>query len=443
MNLFAPKHRIGILIVVAALVVSIALPASASVLNSEPEQVTNVMAFSKNGTSTGEISFSVEDFRVIGNESASLDSIILTTLPAREAGILMVGDEPLVAGDVVAVTALEGMRFCPLVSPALSSTSFTFEPVFTSGKSGDPVNVNLYLLTEENNAPVAENIEFTTYKNVAYTGQFSAVDPEGDLVTFQLVDKPARGSVTLSEDGSAEFVYTPYENKTGKDSFTYVAIDAVGNTSDEATVKLKIEKPSTKVTYADMDGHPAYNAAIRLAEEEIFIGAKMDDSYYFQPDLPMTRVEFLALAMAATDSEVLSGIKTTGFYDDDSIETWAKPYVASALKSGTVQGALSKDGQIVFRGNNTITTTEAAVLLDRMLSVSDVAIETWSGNTDLIPTWACQSVMNLETVGILRANGNGTLILSDEMTRADAAQMLVSALNVIENRDNSEGWLNW
>ena len=32
----------------------------------------------------------------------------------------------------------------------------------------------------------------------------------------------------MPEDGSSEFVYTPYENKTGKDSFTYVAVDAVG-----------------------------------------------------------------------------------------------------------------------------------------------------------------------------------------------------------------------
>ena len=57
----------------------------------------------------------------------------------------------------------------------------------------------------------------------------------------------------MPEDGSSEFVYTPYENKTGKDSFTYVAVDAVGNSSDPATVKIKIEKPNTKVTYADMD----------------------------------------------------------------------------------------------------------------------------------------------------------------------------------------------
>ena len=39
------------------------------------------------------------------------------------------------------------------------------------------------------------------------------MDPEGDLLTFQLISKPARGAVTQAEDGSAAFTYTPYENK--------------------------------------------------------------------------------------------------------------------------------------------------------------------------------------------------------------------------------------
>ena len=49
---------------------------------------------------------------------------------------------------------------------------------------------------------------------------------------------------------------SPYENKTGKDSFTYVAVDPAGNVSPEAKVSIQIEKPDTKVTYADMEGNP-------------------------------------------------------------------------------------------------------------------------------------------------------------------------------------------
>lgn len=438
-----PFRRLTVLLLAFTLVLAMSLSVSASVSGSEDFQSAAVSAFSKNGTVADVITFSAEDFRVTGDEKVSLDSVILTSLPASEAGTLMMGDQPLASGDIIAMSAIEGMRFYPLSAPTVASTSFTFTPVFSSGSAGEAVTVNLYLLTGKNSAPVAENLEFTTYKNVAYTGQFSAVDPEGDLITFQLVDKPARGSVDLAEDGTGEFVYTPYENKTGKDSFTYVAVDAVGNVSQEATVKLKIEKPSTKVTYADLDGHPAYNAALRLAEEGVYIGACMDGAYYFQPDLYVTRSEFLAQAMSTVGLDALEGITTTGFFDDETIATWAKPYVSSALKSGAVQGTISESGQVIFQGENTITAAEAAVLLDRLLSVSDVSAETWTGSMDAVPTWAGQAAMNLETVGVLKTDATGALTLSDTLTRAEAAQMLAAALEVLEARESTNSWFNW
>lgn len=443
MKHLTPRRRVAVLTLVIALALAMSLPVSATLLDGETPSPAAVSAFSKNGTVSDVISFSAADFRVIGEEETSLDSVILTSLPSPESGMLMLGDQPLASGDVVALSALDGMRFYPLSTPTVASTSFTFTPVFSSGIAGEPVEVDLYLLTAENNPPVAENLEFTTYKNVAYTGQFSAVDPEGDLLTFQLMDKPARGAVTLAEDGSAQFVYTPYENKTGKDSFTFVAVDSVGNVSEEATVKIKIEKPSTKVTYADMEGHPAYNAAIRLAEEGIYVGANMDGTYYFQPDLPVTRSEFLAMAMSTVGLEELEGITRTGFSDDEVIATWAKPYVSSALKAGAVQGTISEGGQVVFQGDQNITAAEAAVLLNRLLSVTDVPVETWTGGALAVPTWASQAAINLETVGVLQSDSTGTLALSDTLSRADTVQMLAAALNVLDARKESSGWFNW
>ena len=88
---------------------------------------------------------------------------------------------------------------------------------------------------------------------MAITGCLDAVAGEGDTLTFQLTSTQARGAVTLAEDSTSQFVYTPYENKTGRDSFTYVAIDPAGNTSPEARVSLRINKPDTKVTYSDLD----------------------------------------------------------------------------------------------------------------------------------------------------------------------------------------------
>ncbi len=443
MNYPAHKRRLTTLLLAFSLVLALSLPASASILNHEQDAPASVAAFSKNSTVDRVISFSVDDFKPTGSNAGTLDSVILTALPAAESGILMMGDQPLAAGDVVAMSAVDGMRFYPLSSPTVASTSFSFTPVFSSGSTGQAVTVNLYLLTAENHAPVAENLEFTTYKNVSYTGRFAAVDPEGDLLTFQLVDKPARGSLTMPDEGKAEFVYTPYENKTGKDSFTYVAVDAVGNVSQEATVTLKIQKPSTKVMYADMQGQSACNAAIRLAEEGIYVGASMDGVYYFQPDLPVSRSEFLTLAMATIGLDALEGVTTTGFFDDDAIETWAKPYVSSALKSGVIQGSYTPDKQVVFRSEDVMTHAEAAVLLNRLLSVSDVPNESWNESAALVPTWACQAAMNLESVGVLQTNEQGALTLNEELNRADAARMLACALEVVDAREHKDSWFTW
>ena len=43
----------------------------------------------------------------------------------------------------------------------------------------------------ENAAPIAEDLTLKTYKGVAISSRFAAVDPEGDLVTFQVVDSPS------------------------------------------------------------------------------------------------------------------------------------------------------------------------------------------------------------------------------------------------------------
>ena len=89
-------------------------------------------------------------------------------------------------------------------------------------------------------SPVAENLELTTYRGVSVGGRLSAVDPDGDVLSYEITTKPAKGTVELSEDGS--FVYTPDDGKKGRDYFGYKAVDSQGNYSQEATVIIKITK---------------------------------------------------------------------------------------------------------------------------------------------------------------------------------------------------------
>ena len=278
-------------------------------------------------------------------------------------------------------------------------------------------------------APIARDLELETYQNVAITGRFDGVDSEGDLLTYHVVKKPARGAVTVGEDGS--FVYKPYEDKKGKDSFTYVAVDPAGNSSDPATVKVRIEKPDTQVTYADLAGHPAHRAALRLAEEDLLVGEKLGEQWFFRPEQTVSRGEFLTLTMHAAGLEELEGVERTGFADDAAVETWAKPYVSSALRSGLVSGSLDEAGRAVFRSGDPITGAEAAVLLDRALQVTDVDAQTFA---PAAPAWAAQSAANLSTCGMLDAGAD----LSAPLTRGEAAQLLCSALELLDSRDT--GW---
>ena len=190
-----------------------------------------------------------------------------------------------------------------------------------------------------------------------------------------------------------------------------------------------------------MDGHPAYNAALRLAEEGLFVGQQLGGQYFFQPDSQVSRAEFLSLVMGVTGAEPLEDVSLTGFADDDTIPTWAKGYAASALQTGLVGGQLTPEGDVVFQPDASITRAEAAVILERALGVSDVPVETAAyADSASAPAWAYQAAVDLETVGVLDTDAAGALVLEETVTRGDAAQMLVSALEVLEAREHSGGW---
>ena len=95
-------------------------------------------------------------------------------------------------------------------------------------------------VTAANSAPVAENFEFETFRGVSFGGQLAAVDPEGDTLSFEITTQPVKGTIELGDDGS--FVYTPAEDKKGKDYFGYKATDSEGNSSQEATVIIRLVK---------------------------------------------------------------------------------------------------------------------------------------------------------------------------------------------------------
>ena len=426
-------------VLVVSLLSALVVPASAFWKGKESDEP-YVSDFSKNGLIGDMIAFSNKDFKLNTGDKSRLTRITIRSLPDPGAGMLVIGGQPLEVNSVVDSSALSGLRFQSCQHPTVTTTAFTFTPEFSSGKKAKDTTVTIQLLTQSNEAPIARNMDLSTYKNIAITGYFDAVDGEGDALSFQLTSTPARGAVKLAEDGSSQFVYTPYENKTGSGSFTYVAVDPAGNTSPEARITVRIEKADTAVTYADLNGHSAHKAAIHLAEQGIYVGQRVNGRYFFDPDAPVSRAEFLTMAMSVAGLEPMDGVTTTGFYDDDAIPTWAKGSVSAALKAGAIRGSRNQDGAPVFGADTHITHGEATVMLNKLLNISDVPVEVFCA--DSASHWAAQAAANLTASGVIRGENAGVHILSTPMTRGEAAEMLDGALDLLAAR-TSGGPLPW
>ena len=290
------------------------------------------------------------------------------------------------------------------------------------GKQAEPQSVE--------GAPIARDVAIRTYRDIPYEAQFLASDSEGDDMTFAVVEEPKKGTVTV--DG-INFTYTPKEGATGADRFTYTAADSAGNVSLPATVTVTIEKTKSGVTYADTEGSASAVSAQWMAEEGIFTGAKLGDKHYFEPDRTVSRSEFLAMVLETAGREV-TAVTMTGFTDDAAIPTWAKAYAAAGVAEGIIQGKSGAEGA-VFRGEEPITFSEAATVLDRVLDLGDVDLDVWYADREAVPSWAAQAVGNMEAVSVLSVGSFGSLTMEEAVTRADAAEMLCAAQTLLEGEE--------
>lgn len=371
------------------------------------------------------VPFSSYDF--VGMEN--LKAVKVLSLPDSEFGTLFLGNSFVSAEQVIELSTLSALKFQS--HSVLGEVEFQVSPMLTDGSLAEPVLVSVEILDFPNEAPLAMNMDLFTYQNIAISCYFDVIDSEGDYLTFQIVDPPARGSVEVAEDGSSSFVYSPYENKSGNDSFQYVARDSSGNVSNEGTVSIRIDKAKNIAFYGDMEGNSAHKSAIVLAEEGIFVGETIGTVHLFQPEKMVTREEFLSLAMAVAKLNPLEDVTLTGFYDDTAIATWSKGYVSSALMAGVIQGSNDSEGRPVFSGNSIITYGEATVILDNLLRnepVSQVSEE----------HWASQASANLSAVGVSTST---SLSFPSGLNRGEVAELLDSALALFKEKEVN--WMDW
>lgn len=370
-----------------------------------------------------EIVFSADAFARALN-LASVHSVTVCSLPSVTEGELLLGSTRIAAGQTLSAANLSYMTFAAS-DDDVTHASFTF----VANGANVPMVCNLYFLSEVNYTPTVSmapelSLRVSTYLGLCAYGTLSAYDPDGDALVYEIVSYPQNGAVRLTDRELGNYVYRPKDGYLGKDSFSYVARDRYGNYSAAATVELNVNLSGTSVTYADMQDSREYNAALTVTEKGIMSGTQIGNRYYFYPDLEVSRLEFLVMAMHAAGITDVPGADQTVFADDADIDPSMKGYVHTAYMLGYVSGS-TVGGTLRFSPNESITRAEAAVILNNILSLGDAAVTPTFADASEIPVWAEDAIYSLSSAGILRGIG-GEISPKDALTRSQTAQILAA-----------------
>ncbi|WKN29867.1 Ig-like domain-containing protein [Porifericola rhodea] len=115
------------------------------------------------------------------------------------------------------------------------SDSFTFKA--NDGTADSEVASVTITVNNSNDAPVAQNVNTSTDEDTPVSITLSASDPDNDLITFAILTTPSNGTLSVVNGNQVE--YTPNNNFSGSDSFTFKANDGTAD-SEVASVTITV-----------------------------------------------------------------------------------------------------------------------------------------------------------------------------------------------------------
>ena len=92
-----------------------------------------------------------------------------------------------------------------------------------------------------NAVPIAQDSSVTTSQNQQLNIKLNANDADGDNLSFTIVNEPSNGQLGSIDQSTNTVTYTPPQNYSGKDNFTFIVNDGSID-SNEATVSIIVEE---------------------------------------------------------------------------------------------------------------------------------------------------------------------------------------------------------
>lgn len=211
-----------------------------------------------------------------------------------------------------------------------------------------------------------------------------------------------------------------------------------GTANPDGTITVQVNHLNKFAVFAyqptafpDLENHWALPYTGRLIGMNVVKGY---EDKQFHPEQQVTRAEMtkmLAQLLGLTQQE-----GSTSFADEQDIPAWAKSAVAAAVKMGLIHGYGTSTGAAVFKGSQSVSRAEMAVIIAGVLRVygeGTVADSAKANFADLaqIPGWAKASVDSAESAGILKGYEDGRFRPNQAVTRAEAAAILSRLLEAL------------
>ncbi|MEW6173935.1 MAG: S-layer homology domain-containing protein [Bacillota bacterium] len=225
-----------------------------------------------------------------------------------------------------------------------------------------------------------------------------------------------------------------YGTPAGSGSFAFTArvTDSGGRSAERGyTITVSPNLLPAPLVFSDVKDSWMVEAISRLSKDNIISGYS-DGT--FRPNNKINRAETASIITRALN--LGSGdARELNFSDNARIPAWSRGAVAAAVKDGLLVGYPNADGTFAFEASKTVSRTEMAVLIARILENKIGIIKPASLNfTDesTIPPWAKNMIGKALAKNVVGGYPDNTYRGGQSVTRAEAASMIVRMLDIIQ-----------
>lgn len=172
------------------------------------------------------------------------------------------------------------------------------------------------------------------------------------------------------------------------------------------------------------DIHWAKDIISYMKDLDIIKGISINGKNYFMPQNSITRGEFAVMVAN------VMGVDPSDFADAQTLLTdahklapWCADHVKALYELGIMNGKYT-DGKLVFDQEATLTRSEAAAVISRLLPDNVEMKEVTFSDKASIPGWCKDAFSKLSAMGIVNGYSDGSVKPLDNITRSEVIKML-------------------